>query len=439
MTKLHPEIKEALYDPETVQKAKDVLKYAVDKLFDPYPTRHDDKGNAYIWLQSVGYHYAIPVKELKVGSIVVYNWGKTAEVIDIKPTKGKALSITLKSKGLFKNDAPVTVKKQPTTLIAVENKSLPDHIRVFDSYGKVEHGDMLLKEVKSKGDKKKMTRLAKHLQKEHPSTKGKMTVFDIKSDIKKASKEGINLIKDFFTLDYDADGYRNPPHNPNTRAGAAREQIYYKLTWVKYLNDLKEWYAYINTLDWSKNRHTISSKKGIDRYYSKHIKDIEEYIENEFPIKEKQRTHDPKPVKSYSVKYPCGKSCRIPQTWYNAMVTGIKKSSDVRNPYAIVKNIWAKLSSQVRQDITQRAAKGERFNYNLPLPDDRVTKGQGTLRMVGPFKLVEGQVNISKKDMAAVKKSGLFKSMKREDGSICQVARCKSEKGNVNIFADEIT
>ncbi len=129
---------------------------------------------------------------------------------------------------------------------------------------------------------------------------------------------------------------------------------------------------------------------------------------------------------------------RIPSRWYEAMVRGIKKSSDVRNPYAIVKSIWAKLSPSKRLEIKQREAKGERFHYDLPLPDDRVTKGQGTLRMVKPFKLTEVQVNISPKDYLAALHSGLFQKMKREDGSIALVARCKSQKKNCNIFVDKV-
>ncbi len=135
------------------------------------------------------------------------------------------------------------------------------------------------------------------------------------------------------------------------------------------------------------------------------------------------------PIKTYA---------GIPARWYEAMVKGIKNRSDVRNPYAIVKNIWLRLPAHTKQDIKRRAAKGEAFKYNLPLPKDLPTHGTGTLRMVKPFKLAEAQVNVNKKDMQAVRKSGIFKPMKRQDGSTCQVARCKSGKGNVNIFADGI-
>ncbi|MDD5616318.1 MAG: hypothetical protein PHH85_08970, partial [Candidatus Methanoperedens sp.] len=128
---------------------------------------------------------------------------------------------------------------------------------------------------------------------------------------------------------------------------------------------------------------------------------------------------------------------KIVPHWYEAMVLGIKKRSDVRNPYAIVKNIWARLPAHTQRDIIAREKSGERFHYDLPLPDDRATHGTGTLRMVKPFNLAEAQVNVSKKDMKAVKKSGIFRPMKRDDGSICQVARCKGARP-VNIFVDEL-
>ncbi len=152
----------------------------------------------------------------------------------------------------------------------------------------------------------------------------------------------------------------------------------------------------------------------------------------------KSKRHEGKDHHHSHVKIfdPVTKS-KIPSRWYEAMVRGIKKSSDVRNPYAIVKSIWAKLSPSKRLEIKHREAKGERFHYDLPLPDDRATRGIGTLRMVKPFKLTEVQVNISPKDYLAALHSGLFQKMKREDGSIALVARCKSQKKNCNIFVDK--
>jgi len=244
---------EALYDPETVQKAKDVLKYAVDKLLDPVAKKSKAKGTLTI-----------------------------------------------------------------------------------------------------KGDKKKMKKLAKHLAKEHPSTKGKMKVLDpAPYKIKRP------VSKDYIPL---SDRLERQMDNA-----------------------------------WKGKKVTL---------HTKHFD----------------------PIKLYQ---------GIPAKWFEAMVKGIKNSSDVRNPYAIVKNIWLKLSPATKADIKRREAAGEQFKYNLPLPDDRVTKGEGTLRMVKPFKLAEAQVNVSKKDFEAVKKSGIFRPMKRQDGSICQVARCKGERP-VNIFVDEV-
>lgn len=127
-----------------------------------------------------------------------------------------------------------------------------------------------------------------------------------------------------------------------------------------------------------------------------------------------------------------------PRRWFDAMVKGIKARSDVRNPYAVVNNIWNKLTPAKKTSIKAREAKGEQFKYDLPLPDDRATKGIGTVRMVKPFKLVEIQVNLSIKDYLAALKSGLFSKMKRNDGSTALVARCKSNAGNVNAFVDQV-
>lgn len=140
-----------------------------------------------------------------------------------------------------------------------------------------------------------------------------------------------------------------------------------------------------------------------------------------------ENTYDPAPLAS-----------KPPERWFAAMKQGIDKKSDVRNPYAIVRNIWARLTPKKRAEIRAREAKGERFKYDLPLPDDRSTRGVGTLRMVKPFKLAEVQVNLSLKDYIAALKSGLFSKMKRQDGTTALVARCKSDKKNCNIFIDKI-
>lgn len=194
-----------------------------------------------------------------------------------------------------------------------------------------------------------------------------------------------------------------------------------------------------------KGKLIISGKK-------KSMQRLKKHLEKEHPsTKGKMKVNDPKVPKKSSKsnkKIPASKVSKItpkksakriakPSQWFDAMVKGIKRSSDIKNPYAIVKRIWDNLSPAKKRDILKREASGEVFKYNLPLPDDRKTTGTGTLRMVKPFNLVEAQVNISKKDMAAVKKSGIFSPMKREDGSTCMVARCKG-KAPVNIFVDEV-
>lgn len=152
---------------------------------------------------------------------------------------------------------------------------------------------------------------------------------------------------------------------------------------------------------------------------------------------QKIRTYDPAPKASASRKPTIKLVSGIPKTWFAAMVTGIKRSSDVRNPYQIVMNIWKRLPVHTQADTRRRAAKGEVFKYDLPLPKDLATRGTGTLRIVKPFKLAEAQVNLTAKDMAVVKASGIFRPMKRADGSTCQVARCKGIHP-VNIFVDQV-
>jgi len=156
------------------------------------------------------------------------------------------------------------------------------------------------------------------------------------------------------------------------------------------------------------------------------LKRLAKHLQKEHPsTKGKMRVNDPAPSQP-------------PKKWYEAMVLGIKRSSDVRNPYAIVSNIWRSLSASKRAELQSRAKKGEAFKYDLPLPQDKATKGTGTLRMVKPFNLAEVQVNLSVKDYLSALKSGLFSKMKRQDGSTALVARCKSKEKNCNLFIDKI-
>ncbi len=127
---------------------------------------------------------------------------------------------------------------------------------------------------------------------------------------------------------------------------------------------------------------------------------------------------------------------RIPRRWFYAMLDGIRKRSDVSNPAKHCRDIWYALSPSKRADIKARELKGERFAYDLPLPEDHPTKGTGTVRIVKPFKLAEVQVNVSKAAYELIRRSGLFQAMRRNDGSIALVKRVKSQKGNANIFID---
>ncbi len=129
---------------------------------------------------------------------------------------------------------------------------------------------------------------------------------------------------------------------------------------------------------------------------------------------------------------------RPPKNWFNAMVEGIRKRSDVRNAASIVVSIWRRISPSKRAEIKVREEKGKQFRYDLPLPEDHATRGSGTVRVVKPFKLAEVQVNVPGQAYARILKSGLFQKMKREDGSIALVKRCKSNSGNCNIFVDRM-
>jgi hypothetical protein len=136
--------------------------------------------------------------------------------------------------------------------------------------------------------------------------------------------------------------------------------------------------------------------------------------------------------------YDPAASSRPPKKWFTAMLKGIISRSDVKDAGAVVGNIWKRLTPRKRMEIKRRELKGESFQYDLPLPQDVPTKGIGTLRVVKPFNLVEAQVNVSARDMAAMKRARIFSAMKRNDGTIAQVARCKSKDKNVNIFVDQI-
>ncbi len=131
-------------------------------------------------------------------------------------------------------------------------------------------------------------------------------------------------------------------------------------------------------------------------------------------------------------------SGRPPKRWFYAMLSGIQKRSDVSPESAkrIVADIWHRLTPKKRADIKAREIKGEKFAYDLPLPQDFDTRGAGTVRVVKPFKLAEVQANVSHTAFARMERSGLFEKMKRQDGTTALVKRCKSRRGNCNIFID---
>lgn len=127
-----------------------------------------------------------------------------------------------------------------------------------------------------------------------------------------------------------------------------------------------------------------------------------------------------------------------PKRWFEAMVDGIDKRSDVDDPERIVRDIWRRLSPIKRAKIKVQDAAGKKWKYDLPLPIDNQTVGRGVIRTVQPFKLAEVQANVSPSTYNEVESTGLFERMKRQDGSIALVKRCKSEKGNCNIFLDKV-
>lgn len=143
-------------------------------------------------------------------------------------------------------------------------------------------------------------------------------------------------------------------------------------------------------------------------------------------------------LSSYRQKQKTLPVSRPPKNWFRAMYEGIRKRSDVKNPASIVGSIWRRLSPGKRADIRRKEEKGISFKYDLPLPEDHATRGSGTVRVVKPFSLAEVQVNVPRAAYERILGSGLFQRMKRNDGSIALVKRCKSKSGNCNIFVDRM-
>lgn len=142
-------------------------------------------------------------------------------------------------------------------------------------------------------------------------------------------------------------------------------------------------------------------------------------------------------VKSKSKGKAVKRAVAAPKRWMSAMIRGIRRSSDVRDPVRIVKDIWKRLPGQKKLSIISKEKKGHRFVYDLPLPDDHKTRGVGTVRVVKPFKLAEVQVNVTPSSFEKIKRTRQFQNMRRQDGTVALVKRCKSKKGNCNIFVDK--
>ena len=195
----------------------------------------------------------------------------------------------------------------------------------------------------------------------------------------------------------------------------------------------------------AKGYDLVSQKKKLNRLRAMRSKYLEHATKEQYrdAIREQKRIAKSAKVKRYdpasrnASRNALHGSSRPPKNWFYAMLRGIQKGSDVRDPGAIVGSIWKRLSSSKKAEIKRRELKGERFKYDLPLPEDMATRGTGTLRMVKPFKLAEVQVNLSIRDYLHALKSGLFSRMKRGDGTTALVKRCKSNKGNVNVFIDK--
>lgn len=303
-------------------------------------------------------------------------------------------------------------------------------------------------DLRIKLSKAKAQRLARHLKKEHPSTRGKMQVFDIKGIKAWLRSQGVEPD----TIDVDAEYDHNLSHAENLKRFKAMLGMRKRKSYGSYEKMKSEFYRGTGKLLHASPEERAAAfarmrETGTLRGYDTPQQRTEKEWKAKAQLGKKHRgqmtltggasgskrlsefVFDPQ--KKHGLNRP-------PKRWFYAMRDSIAKSSDVKNPSAIVGNIWKKLSPKKRAEIKARELSGERFKYDLPVPDDRVTHGTGTLRMVKPFNLAEVQVNLSLKDYLAALRSGLFSKMKREDGTIALVARCKSAIKNCNIFVDKV-
>lgn len=71
-----------------------------------------------IWLQGIGWHGAKPIADIVVGDIVVYNYGGTARVDKISPSRtGGSITLTVTAAGGTSYECN---PRRTTTLVAVK-------------------------------------------------------------------------------------------------------------------------------------------------------------------------------------------------------------------------------------------------------------------------------------------------------------------------------
>lgn len=75
-----------------------------------------------IQLQSIGRKNAIPAKELKVGDVLIWNFGGREKVVSITPSKtGKSLTVGIKYKSFLDKKEKLSKRRlNSNTLVATE-------------------------------------------------------------------------------------------------------------------------------------------------------------------------------------------------------------------------------------------------------------------------------------------------------------------------------
>lgn len=75
-----------------------------------------------IHLQGIGRHHAIPAGKLKVGDIIVYNYGYTSVVREKKKITDKTIEVVVESHGDIDKGKRYTVRYRTDRLVAVGRK-----------------------------------------------------------------------------------------------------------------------------------------------------------------------------------------------------------------------------------------------------------------------------------------------------------------------------